>query len=77
MSPNYFSSLFSNEMGQSLVEYLANKRIEKAKQLLGEKDLKAFEVGEKVGYDNPYYFSRIFKKYSGMSPIEYKESLCK
>ncbi len=75
MSPNYFSSLFSNEMGQSLMEYVANRRMEKAKQLLGQKDSKASEVGDRVGYDNPYYFSRIFKKYTGMSPIEYKESM--
>lgn len=75
LSPNYFSSLFSNEFGQSFLEYVTSLRIEKAKQLLGEKDAKACEVGERVGYDNPYYFSRIFKKHTGMSPIEYKESL--
>lgn len=75
MSPNYFSYLFSNTMGQSFMEYIMAKRIEKAKQLLGNKDSLVFEVGEKVGYDNPNYFSRIFKKYTGMSPSQYKESL--
>lgn len=75
MSSNYFSSLFSSEAGQSFLEYVIMRRIEKAKALLGEKDAKAWEVGEKVGYDNPYYFSRIFKKYTGLSPMEYKENI--
>lgn len=77
MSPNYFSSVFSSEAGQSFMEYLTSRRIEKAKLMLVDKDAKAFEVGEKVGYDNPQYFSRIFKKYTGMSPSEYKESVFK
>ncbi len=77
MSPNYFSNLFSNEVGESFLEYLTSLRLQKAKQLLGEKDAKAFEVGEKVGYDNPQYFSKIFKKYTGMTPSEYREYLQK
>lgn len=75
VSSNYLSRLFSNEVGQGFMEYITSKRIEKAKQLLGEKDSKAFDVGDRVGYENPQYFSRIFKKYTGMSPIEYKDSL--
>ncbi len=75
VTPNYLSRLFSSEVGVGFMEYVTMKRLDKAKQLLGEKDSKAFEVGEKVGYDNPQYFSRIFKKYTAMSPIEYKESL--
>jgi len=75
ISPNYFSYLFSNTVGQSFMEYVMTKRIEKAKQLLGDTDSRACEVGEKVGYDNPNYFSRIFKKYTGLSPSQYKESL--
>ncbi len=75
MSPNYFSSLFSSEAGESFLEYVIQRRIEKAKILLGEKDAKAWEVGEKVGYGNPYYFSRIFKKYTGVSPMEYKKQV--
>ncbi|MCX7748959.1 MAG: response regulator [Clostridia bacterium] len=75
ISPNYFSTLFSNEVGQSFLEYVTMRRIEKARKLLGEKDARVQDVGEKVGYDNPCYFSRIFKKYTGMSPLEYKERI--
>lgn len=77
MSPNYLSSLFSNEAGQSFLEYLTGIRIEKAKQLLGDKDVKIGEAGERVGYLNPQYFTKIFKKYTGMTPSEYKEYLSK
>lgn len=75
VSPSYLSRLFSNEVGMGFMEYVTQLRLEKAKQLLGEKDAKVFEVGEKVGYDNPQYFSRIFKKYTGISPTEYKDGL--
>lgn len=75
ISPNYFSGLFRLSVGQSFMEYIIEKRIEKAKQLLGQEDIRSFEVGEKVGYDNPYYFSRIFKKYTGLTPSEYRASL--
>lgn len=75
MSPNYFSNLFSSTVKKSFLEYVTDRRIEKAKQLLGQKDTRAFEVGEMVGYTNPHYFSRIFKKYTGLSPTEYRESL--
>jgi two-component system, response regulator YesN len=75
MSPNYFSSLFRTEVGQSFLEYLTALRIEKAKILLGDQDVLAFEAGERVGYQNPQYFSKIFKKYTGMTPSEYRDYL--
>jgi two-component system, response regulator YesN len=75
ISPNYFSSIFSTEVGQGFLEYITAKRIEKAKELLCKKGVKVHEVGNEVGYDNQYYFSRIFKKHTGMSPLEYKEKL--
>ncbi len=75
ISPNYFSSLFRLSVGQSFMEYIIERRIEKAKKLLGQKDARSFEIAEKVGYDNPYYFCRIFKKYTGLTPSEYRDSL--
>ena len=75
ISPNYFSSLFHLSVGQSFMEYIIDRRIGKAKQLLGQEDARSSEIAEKVGYDNPYYFCRIFKKYTGLTPSEYRDSL--
>jgi len=77
LSPNHFSCLFSREIGMSFLHYLTNCRIEKAKILLMDKNYKTYEVGECVGYVNPHYFSRIFKKYSGMAPTTYRENMLK
>lgn len=72
MSPSYFSSIFSREMGKTFVEYLTEIRMEKAKELLVCSSLKTSEVGYQVGYKDPHYFSYIFKKTLGCSPKEYR-----
>jgi two-component system, response regulator YesN len=72
ITPSYFSNLFKKEKGVSYVEYLTGVRIEKAKKLLCEKDLKIHEVSNMVGYEDSNYFSRVFKKIVGISPVEYK-----
>lgn len=72
MSPSYFSSIFSKEMGKTFVEYLTEIRIEKAKELLVCTSMKTSEVGYEVGYKDPHYFSYIFKKILGCSPKEYR-----
>ena len=58
--------------GESLVEYTTKKRISEAKSLLKNDDIKLSEVAEKVGYKDYYYFSKLFKKYVGVSPLKYK-----
>lgn len=73
ISPYYFSKLFKEETGENFIYYLTNIRIEKAKQLLNNKALSVKEIGIKVGYSDPNYFSRIFKKSVGQTPTEYKE----
>lgn len=72
MSPSYFSSIFSREMGKTFVEYLTEIRIEKAKELLACSSMKSSEIGYEVGYKDPHYFSYIFKKTLGCSPKEYR-----
>lgn len=72
ISTNYFSALFKKETGLTFTSYLTNIRIEKAKELLRNTDLKAFDIGNQVGYSHGHYFSYVFKKTTGMSPTEYR-----
>lgn len=72
MSPSYFSSIFSREMGKTFVEYLTEIRMEKAKELLVCSAMKTSEIGYEIGYKDPHYFSYIFKKTIGCSPKEYR-----
>lgn len=77
ISMNYLSSLFKKETGQSFTQYLTNFRIDKAKELLKTTDLKTYEIAYEVGYDDPQYFSTVFKKIVGVSPSEYREMIKK
>ena len=72
---DYLGKLFKKEIGRNFSHYVMEKRMEMAKSLImgGKKD-RIYEVAEKVGYgSNPQYFSQVFKKYTGISPLEYKE----
>lgn len=75
ISPYYFSKLFKESTGENFIEYLTNLRIEKAKELLADKSMSIKEVCADVGYADPNYFSRAFKKNVGITPTEYKEGL--
>lgn len=72
ISPNYLSAVFSQEEGQTFVEYLTYKRIGEAKRLLLHTDKRSNEVAFAVGYKDPHYFSFVFKKTTGFSPREYR-----
>lgn len=72
VSPSYFSTIFSQETGQNFVEYLTDVRMKKAKELLRCSSMKSSEIGYAVGYKDPHYFSFIFKKTQGVTPIEYR-----
>jgi len=75
VSTFYISRMFKKELGKSFIDYLNDVRIEKAKELLKDVKYKTYEVAELVGISDPHYFSKIFKKYSGMTPSEYKETI--
>ena len=72
MSSSYFSSLFSQETGQTFIEYVTAVRMEKAKELLMCTSLRTSEIGSRVGYKDPHYFSYLFKKVVSCSPKEYR-----
>ena len=73
MSPYYFSKLFKEVTGSNFVEYVTGVRMKRARELLleGRKSIK--QICAEIGYGDPNYFSRIFKKYEGCTPTEFKE----
>ena len=73
ISPYYFSKLFKEESGENFIEYLTRIRMERAKEMLKNPELSIKEVGMRSGYGDPNYFSRIFKKQTDMTPLEYRE----
>lgn len=73
LSISHFTHRFKAVTGKSLKEYVAYIRVEKAKELLYNTNLSVKEIAESVGYSDQNYFSRIFKKYSGESPLGYRK----
>ena len=73
--PAYLSRLFKKKTGINFVDYLTRLRVEKAKEFLAIPTWKVYTVAEMVGYENPRYFSRIFKDITGTSPQEYRASI--
>ena len=73
MSSYYFSKLFKEVSGYNFIEYVTNMRIDRAKELLSDGRLSMKEICMEVGYGDPNYFSRIFKKCVGVTPTEFRE----
>lgn len=71
LSPQHFCKIFKETTNSNYVEWVANLRISKAKELLNSSDKTIKEICYLVGYQDPNYFSRIFKKYVGVSPTDY------
>ncbi len=72
MSPNHFSSVFSQEEGKTFTEYLTEVRMEEAKKLLRTTQLRTTDIAFAVGYHDSHYFSSIFKKTQNCTPREYR-----
>lgn len=74
-SPAHFSMVFSQRMGRTFIDYLTGVRIDKAQELLRTTDKKLSSIAADVGYNEPNYFSYVFKKRVGMSPKEFRNRL--
>ncbi|HEX9060946.1 MAG TPA: helix-turn-helix transcriptional regulator, partial [Clostridia bacterium] len=72
VSPSHFSTIFSQETGETFIEYLTKVRMKKAMEFLRTTTLKSSEIGYKVGYSDPHYFSYLFKKTTGATPKEFR-----
>ncbi|MEA5016659.1 MAG: response regulator [Candidatus Limiplasma sp.] len=75
ITPAYLSLAFKQQTKTNFVEYLNQRRIEKACELLSHMDLKTYEVAQRVGYQDEKYFSRVFKKLKGVNPSQYRRKL--
>ena len=73
VSSFYLSKLFKEEKGETFINFISDKRLEKSRQLLSETDLSIKEITAEVGYNDQNYFSRIFKTKYGLSPKEYRK----
>lgn len=73
LSKNYLCSLFKKETGETFFSYLTKARMEKAKMLLKKTDHKVYVIAEMTGYADYTYFSQVFKKYTGITAVEYRE----
>lgn len=74
VSANHFSTLFSQNMGQTFIEYLTNLRMNKAKEYLRCTSMRSSEIAGEIGYKDAHYFSYLFKKTQGMTPSDYRKA---
>ncbi len=72
LSPAHFTRLFRRQLGVSPIQYVNQKRIDVACALLAESDMKLWQVARQAGFDDPYYFSRLFRKVTGTPPSVYR-----
>jgi two-component system response regulator YesN len=75
LSGNYLSLLFKKYCGESFIDFVNRCKIEKACELLRHNNRLIAEVGEMLSFENSYYFTRIFKRYTGITPSEYRKQL--
>lgn len=73
LNPSYFSNIFKKETGISFIDYLTDIRIQNAKNMLTETDLEVIEISEHTGFNDLKYFTRCFRKITGMTPVAYRK----
>ena len=73
-SSSHYTAIFKKMTGMSPIDYFIRLKIHYACQLLTQSDHKIKDIAEKTGYDDPYYFSRLFKQVMGKSPKDYRRT---
>ena len=74
MDQNYISRVFKKKFNKNIKDYITEKKMEKAKWLLENTDLKIYEVSDASGYTDYFYFTRVFRKLTGITPTEWREN---
>ena len=74
-SKTYLSRIFHEMSGETMANYITLRKIDRAKTLVREQKMNFSEIAEFLGFNNPQYFSRVFKRVTGMSPSEFRDSL--
>jgi len=77
INPNYLSQLFKKEVGETFTSYMTRLRINNACKLLEQTNLRVTEIAEKVGYQDYFYFTRMFKKITGHTPTQFREHMAR
>lgn len=75
LSPGYLSSIYKKECGENLMDFINRCKIEKACELLAQEEYLISQVGNMLSFDNAHYFAKIFKKYMGITPSEYRKHM--
>jgi YesN/AraC family two-component response regulator len=74
LSRSYLSSIFKEETGQSLFSYINSVRVEKSKMFLLDNSVSLVDISELCGFEDQSYFTKVFKKATGVSPKKYRDS---
>ncbi|WP_020428056.1 helix-turn-helix transcriptional regulator, partial [Paenibacillus riograndensis] len=75
LNPTHFSRLFKVETGLTFIEYVTKLKMERAQDLLNQTNSTIVEIAEQLAYDNVSYFIKLFRNFSGMTPVEYRKSI--
>jgi len=75
LHPNYLSRLFKEKTGKNFIDYITEIRMDKVKEMLADPNGKISDISQAVGYENPRYFSKVFKHTTGFTPREYREHI--
>ena len=74
-SKSYLSKLFREQTGETIAGFAVQKKIKLAKQMIRENNYNFSQISDRLSFDNPQYFSRVFKRVTGMTPTEFKATL--